>query len=95
MNKKIDQKELDDRYQNQNLLVKIWRRRWYLLIPYSTIDMWLRNVFHLRDEEGTFGSLRVYWSIAVGSAQGPMKWYYTMEETKEHFKQLKNEINKE
>ena len=57
-----------DRYQEQRWYVKLWRRRWYLLIPW---DAWrwrgCKEIIHP-------------WHLAVGVAQGKMEWYYTMEE---------------
>jgi len=60
----------DNRYQHQPWYIKLWRRRWYLLIPYTALDAWLH------------GSERwkICWSLAVGITQIKMNWHYYIEE---------------
>jgi len=55
-------------------------------IPFNTIHWWSRYLFTKKPDEYSY-TLLDYLDIAIGSAQGPMKWYYTMEEMKEHFKE--------
>lgn len=71
------------RFQECNIIEKIWRCRWYLLIPLWTIKMYLKS-------KRTEHPLKLEWaySIAIGSAQVKMEWWYTVEETK-HYLQHK------
>lgn len=64
------------RYQECNLLEKIWRIRFYLIIPFKWL--WWR-IFKKKDEITS----RMYWRILIGSAQIDMKWYYTEDEVEE------------
>ena len=66
-----------DRFQNQNVFVKLWRYRYYLYIPVVAVTAWWSNRDEIR-----FGEA---WAIAVGLAQTKMKWYYTFEELKERW----------
>jgi len=61
------------RFQDSNIIVKIWRYRWYLKIPFSFI-------YNFRQEEFTN---KQFWSILIGEAQINMGWTYTMSEVKE------------
>jgi hypothetical protein len=65
-----------DRYQYQPWYIKLWRRRHYILIPFSAFKMWARGVF----DKCQF---RFCWSIAKGIAQCNMNWVYDWEEVKE------------
>ena len=75
---------LQDRYQCQPWYIKLWRRRWYLTIPYWTIRAWLNSNNHGFD-------FRVLWGITTGMAQSQMKWYYTSEESKARLEKRKEE----
>lgn len=68
---------MDDRFQNQPWFVKLWRYRFYLLIPWNATLLWWWN---RKDEDIDFS---VAWGICIGGAQIKMKWYYTMEEMEE------------
>lgn len=61
----------DDRYQHQPWYIKLWRRRYYLLVPYKVLRSKIRN---------THEPWKVLWSIHIGLAQCAMKWTYTMDE---------------
>lgn len=89
------------RFQECNLIVKIWRYRWYLLIPikwlwYSTVKEFKVGIDEI--ENGVMKHTDKYdvvvkinlWKILKGEAQGKMGWYYTMEEVQEFFKNIKN-----
>jgi len=39
------------RYQDCGILEKIYRRRYYLGIPYHTLSMWIKNKFAEEDSE--------------------------------------------
>lgn len=69
--------ELERRYQHQPWCVKLFRCRWYLMVPLWTLHGWL---FH-----GDPWSER--WSISVGSAHGKMGYWYTAEETEDYFRE--------
>lgn len=71
---------LANRYQFQSWYIKLWRRRWYLLIPFWTIIHFIAE----RDEPPEWKlSLGECWHLAIGVAQGKMHWWHTMEEVKE------------
>ncbi len=59
--------DLRDRYQHQPWYIRLWRRRWYLMIPWYAWGFRKITDFPA-------------WSIAKAVAQGKMGWYYTMDE---------------
>lgn len=61
------------RFQESNFIVKIWRYRWYVAIPFIFI-------YHIKQPDF---SNRQFWGILIGEAQFKMNWYYTMSEVKE------------
>jgi len=63
------------RYQECNILEKIYRRKAYLSIPLAAFKVWTATILSEDPEE-----FRNCWSLAVGIAQSEMKWYYTSEE---------------
>jgi hypothetical protein len=71
------------RFQDQNWMIKLWRYRHYLNIPYSTVKY--RYFSRMAD-----GNWRYAYDIAVGNAQFKMKWWYTLAETNKFL----NEKNK-
>ena len=66
---------MPDRYQNQPWYIRLWRRRWYLAIPYWTLLYWGN-----RWSDGEITDFHMARKLAVGQAQRNMKWWYTMEE---------------
>lgn len=83
----------DKRFQECNWLEKVWRYRFYISIPFKYIwfmyikDFVVREtVFneekgHIEDTGEIYNPRgKELWDILKGSAQGPMKWYYTSEE---------------
>lgn len=60
----------ENRYQFQPWYIKLWRRRYYLFIPISTICLWFRNDIPLKH----------CFSIVTGMVQIRMNWTYTLEE---------------
>ena len=64
------------RYQESNWIVKLWRRRHYVYIPFKFISYKLRG-------GDDFPNNKTLWSVLVGVAQCDMKWTYTIEEVKE------------
>ena len=86
---------MDDRYQNQSWYIRLWRRRYYILVPFVAFRMWYgllwtRKVPLPQDDY----SFDLCWKLAKGLAQGKMKWYYTMDEVKERWKKRREEILK-
>jgi hypothetical protein len=68
-----------DRYQYQPWHVRLWRRRFYLAIPFVAMRVFLtRSQF----EDGDILSFRICWSIAVGEAQAKMNWLWDWDEVK-------------
>jgi hypothetical protein len=92
------------RYQECNRLEKLWRCRWYLLLPFKWF--WCNyikpikiietkfdenhNLYIRKDEIGWTPKGKMLWSILVGTTQTKMNWYYTMEEVREHITRLKS-----
>jgi hypothetical protein len=69
---------MDNRFQFQPWYVKLWRLRYYLLIPYEALINYMRGS----------GSFRMAWSIAIGEAQIEMEWWWTSEEVMERLKRI-------
>jgi len=64
---------MNDRYQNQPWHIKLWRRRFYLPIPFNALSL---KISHPEDP------MALHWRLAIGLAQSKMKWYYDWEEVK-------------
>lgn len=92
------------RYQDCNWIVKLWRRRHYMYIPFKYV--WYTYISPMKipeteyDEElcmvtvngkETTPEHKQLWSILVGSAQCDMKWTYTTEEVINLLNQNKDE----
>lgn len=73
---------MPNRYQNQPWYIRLWRRRWYLVIPYSAITSWWSQL--CTHDPITF---KHCWGIAIGLTHMQMKWYYTSEEVFEYEKE--------
>jgi len=69
-------------YQDCSLLVRIWRRRYYLPIPLMALIMWIRSRQEENDVElkllfrDCWLSFRDCWTINKERAQIKMKWVY-------------------
>lgn len=75
------------RYQYCNVFVKLWRRRWYLVIPWWTVSIY----FNQKDEESDYKlSFKSCWKMSIGLAQGKMNWVY---DAKDIFKYLHSKHN--
>ena len=72
------------RYQDSNCIVKLWRRRHYVYVPFKFIS------YKLRGPQAGFDSWeptnKQLWGILVGAVQCDMKWTYTTEEVTELIK---------
>jgi hypothetical protein len=92
------------RFQECNWLGKLWRYRWYLLIPIKWV--WFSYIYKFkvyRDEwdgdsiihttKFDVMSGKNLWKLLKGIAQGKMKWYHTQEEFEEIFKKYRNDGN--
>jgi hypothetical protein len=66
-----------DRYQFQPWYIKLWRRRYYLKIPFNAISIWIRGKERFR----------FAWSISIGLAQCKMNWLYDWEEVRGRLKE--------
>lgn len=70
---------MDKRFQECSKVGKLWRYRWYLLLPF----VWLRikiSVLISKNTDELNLSNKNIWKISKGILQSKMKWYYTMEE---------------
>jgi hypothetical protein len=80
----------EKRFQECNWLVKVWRYRWYIPIPFK----WLWHTFvmkfkiyqHGSPTEYEVGRGKLLWDILKGDAQIKMNWTYTHEEVMEEIK---------
>lgn len=76
------------RFQECNWLVKLWRYRHYLYIPFKWV-YYQYTSFYITDDQ-TYEQERVngynLWKLLIGIAQHDMAWYHTMEEVKAMFK---------
>lgn len=80
---------MSDRYQHQPWYVKLWRRRHYVPIPYTTIRIWLAERKRpLEDEDDWLLSFKSCWGLATGLAQANMNWVYDWDEVKNRFSQM-------
>jgi len=82
MNDEEYSKQLEQRYQFQPWYIKLWRRRYYLTIPFLTLSVWLKS----RKQ------FLLIWSLSIGMVQGKMRWYYTMDEVRDRMNKRKEEI---
>lgn len=67
----------EDRYQFQPWYIKLWRRRYLILVPYFALKSWWK---HLDSHEPL--RLKHAWSIERGWAEIKMQWWITAEEMK-------------
>ena len=77
------------RFQECNKIEKIWRYRFYLLIPFYYLwHQFVGNKECIEQNEdfvetGRFNIKgKLLWSIVKSEAQSKMNWYYTMDEVK-------------
>ena len=81
----------EKRFQECNWLVKLWRYRFYLPIPFKYFYYSYIKPFKVCRDEFVDGEIthtdnfdvmkgKNLWSLLIGSAQGPMRWYYTSDE---------------
>jgi hypothetical protein len=86
------------RYQECNRLIKLWRQRWYLLVPFKYLyHTYIKKikVYHdkivdlelIQTDEYSYITGKELWSLLVGSAQMKMNYYFTTEEV---FNKLNN-----
>lgn len=80
------------RFQECSRIIKIWRLRWYLLIPFKwiyymyikpfiVIETVLNENGFVQDTDNTYSPKgKNLWSLLIGKAQIKMKWFYTNEE---------------
>jgi len=74
------------RFQECNWLVKLWRYRFYILIPFKFI--YWRYIFNTAKTDLT---KKQFWGILIGEAQIDMHWHYTSEEV---FDSIREKIDK-
>jgi hypothetical protein len=76
------------RFQECNKIQKLWRYRWYLLIPF----IWIYKRFKVKDKEIT---PKMLWEILIGMMQIKMNWYHTEDEMEEIMNNLINKHKQE
>lgn len=72
------------RYQESPWYIRLWRRRWYLMIPWWTFQFmrhpWVDPKTGRLAHDHPYNSFKVAWSIAHGTADVKMNWTYTWDE---------------
>ena len=73
------------RFQECSRVVKIFRYRWYILIPFQFVWYYLKCFFidlfaEKQNNEPYQPKGANLFKILVGEAQGKMKWYHTSDE---------------
>ena len=94
------------RFQECNWLVKLWRYRWYIPIPFKWLwFMYIKPFIVLESKQDEENDSIVdtgeeynprgknLWRLLIGIAQIPMEWYYTHEEVMKRFKENENGRN--
>jgi len=93
------------RFQECNIIVKIFRLRWYLLIPFKFIFYSYFKLFKVyRDEfiDGKYIHTNKYdvitgkrlWQILIGDAQCKMYWVYDFDVLDDLFDKIKTKYKK-
>ncbi|MBF0446439.1 MAG: hypothetical protein HQL68_12725 [Magnetococcales bacterium] len=70
------------RCQDASNIVKLWRCRFYLAVPFTAIRMYISNSGH------SAVNFIASWQIAVGLAQVRMQYYYEIEEVMEKLNEI-------
>ncbi len=84
------------RFQECNWIVKLWRLRWYIPVPFQWLSsMYIKPVITWDtslEQNGTKWAPRGknLWKLLKGSAQGKMRWVWTHDEVMERIKKWKN-----
>ena len=79
------------RYQDCNWLVKLWRRRHYLLIPFQTLHIiWKKWINPYKRENDERFPVKLYWDIAKADAEVKVNWYYTQDDIDDILEEIKN-----
>jgi hypothetical protein len=76
------------RYQECRWPIRLWRRRYYLPIPFKALRIWLaqrrRPVLDNEDWQLSFSTC---WSLCIGLAQAKMNWFYDWDEVKQRIQE--------
>lgn len=70
---------MDKRFQECSKVGKLWRYRWYLLLPFVWLGIKISVLISKNTDELNLSNKNI-WKISKGILQSKMKWYYTMEE---------------
>jgi len=73
----------DDRFQFQPWYIKLWRFRWYLLLPLEVAYCFVYLRLHGKKDY----SVRTIWAIRRGGTDIRMNWVWTLEECEERCKE--------
>jgi hypothetical protein len=71
------------RYQDCPWHVRLWRRRYYLPVPFHAVSNWLALRRQPPDGRGwrpAASAWELAWQAAIGYAQIRMEWWHTMDE---------------
>jgi len=81
----------EKRFQDCNKIEKLWRYRYYSLIPFMFIKTKILNLIYNSEKTEDHISNVKLWKILIGVIQFKMKYYYTMKEVEEKFKRKRFE----
>ncbi len=73
----------DSRYQHQSWLVRCWRDRHLLRIPFEALGCWWLDRKKKRDNWFVPLTLAQSWHMALGMCDVRRNWVYSYEECKE------------
>ncbi len=75
------------RYQDCNRLIKIWRNRHYIPVPFKWVwHNYITPFNFINEHEGKEALMgRELWGVLLGVAQCKMEYIYTMEEVNKMF----------
>ena len=71
----------DRRYQDCQWYEKLWRRRYYIIVPFNALIFWWQS----RKNEYPF-QFKTCLSLSIGLAQSKMNWVYDWKELRRKMK---------
>lgn len=70
---------MSKRFQECNKIGKLWRYRWYLLLPFVWLRIKISTLISKNIEDLNMTNKNI-WKLSKGLMQSKMRWYYTMDE---------------
>jgi len=80
----MSKEKYPERFQYQPWYIKLYRYRYYLLVPTLSFKMWVKaKTIKLEDDEDYRATLKECFRLAIGLQQVKMKWLYDWEDVRE------------